>query len=100
MFSNPKLFADNISTFSVLKDHLNSNKLNEELSKISQWKMSFNLDVSKQAKEVIFSCKTNISNYPVAFCKNFPINRKSTQKKPWSMAGLKKFFFVTYQWET
>ena len=44
--------------------------------------MSFNLDVSKQAQEVIFSCKTNISNYPVVFCKNFPINRKSTQKKP------------------
>ena len=59
LLSNPKLFADDTSIFSVVKDHLNSsNKLNEDLSKISQWpyqwEMSFNPDVSKQAQEVIF----------------------------------------------
>ena len=51
LLSNPKLFADDISISSVVKDHLNSsNKLSEDLSKISQlvyqWKMSLNPDVS------------------------------------------------------
>ena len=60
LLSNPKLFANDTSIFSLVKDHLNfSNKHNEDLSKISQsayqWKMSFNLDVSKQAQDVIFS---------------------------------------------
>ena len=85
LLSNPKLFVDDTSIFSVVKDHLNSsNKLNEDLSKISQWayqwKISFNPDVSKQAQEVIFSRKKNISNHPAVFFNNLPINRKSTQK--------------------
>ena len=85
LLSNPKLFADDASIFSVVKDHLNSsNKLNEDLSKISQWayqwKISFNLDVSKQAQEVIFSRKKNIGNHPAVFFSNLPISRKSAQK--------------------
>ena len=37
LLSNPKLFADDTSILSVVKDHLNSsNKLSEDLSKISQ----------------------------------------------------------------
>ena len=85
LLSNPKLFADDISIFTVVKDHLNSsNKLNDDLSKISQWayqwKMSFNPDVTKQAQEVTFSRKKNISNHPAVFFNNLPINRKSTQK--------------------
>ena len=85
LLSNSKLFADDTSIFSVVKDHLSSsNKLNEDLSKISQWgyqwKMSFNPDVSKQAQEVIFSRKKNIGNHPAVFFNNLPINRKSTQK--------------------
>ena len=78
-------FADDTSIFSVVKDHLNSsNKLNEDLSKISlwtyQWKMSFNSGVSKQAQEFIFSRKKYIGNHPAAFFNNLPITRKSTQK--------------------
>ena len=42
--------------------------------------MSFNLDVSKQAQEVIFSRKKKIDNHPDIFFNNLPINRKSTQK--------------------
>ena len=85
MLSDPKLFTDDISIFSVVKDCLNSsNKLNEDLSKISQWayqwKMSFNPDVSKQAQEIIFSRKKNINNHPVVFFNNLSINRNSTQK--------------------
>ena len=58
--SNPKLFADNTSLFSVIYD-VNSSQidLNEDLDKINnwvyQWKMSFNPDPSKKAQEVIFS---------------------------------------------
>ena len=66
LLSNPKLFADDTSIFSVVKDHLNSSKLNQDLSKISQWtyqwKTSFNPDVSNQAQEVIFSRKKNIDH--------------------------------------
>ena len=85
MLSNPKLFADDTSILSVDKDHLNSlNKLNEDLSKISQWafqsKISSNFNVSKHAREVIFSRKKNINNHPVVFLNDISINRKSTQK--------------------
>ena len=41
LLSNPKLFPDDTSVFSVVKDHLNSsNKLNEVLPKIFQWDTS------------------------------------------------------------
>ena len=58
--SNPKLFADNTSMFSVIDD-VNSPQidLNEELDKINnreyQWKMSFSPDPSKKAQEIIIS---------------------------------------------
>ena len=85
LLSNPKLFADGIPIFSIIKDHLNfSNKLNEDLSNISQWayqsKLSFRPDVSKQAQELIFSRKKNISNHRAVFFNNLLINRKSTKK--------------------
>ena len=84
LLSNPKLFTDDASIFSVVKNNLNSsNKLNEDLSNISQWaywwKMSFKPDVSKQAQEVICSRRKNINNHPAVFFNNLPINRKSFQ---------------------
>ena len=71
--TNVKLFADDISPFSMVND---ANKSFENLSNhlfiISnwayQWKMSFNPDRSKQAEKVIFS-KKNIDS--VAPCFNF-----------------------------
>ena len=53
--SNVKLFADDTSIFSVVRDSSSSSlSLNEDLSKISQWgykwKMLFNPDASKQAQ--------------------------------------------------
>ena len=36
--------------------------------------MSFNPDVSKQAKEVIFSREKNINNHLVVFFNNLPVN--------------------------
>ena len=57
---NPKLFADDTSIFSVVKDYLISlNKLNEDLSNISQWvyqwKFSFNLMLPNKLKMLFFS---------------------------------------------
>ena len=57
-----KLFAVDTSLFSIEPLHNTSvNHLNSDFRKIShlavQWKMSFNPDPRKQAKEVIFSGK-------------------------------------------
>ena len=97
MPSSPKLFTDDTSIFSVVKDHLNSsNELSEDLWKISQWvyqwKMSFNPDVSKQAQEVIFSGKKSTNNHPVIFFNNLPINRNSTQNHLGLLLGEKLNF--------
>ena len=64
LLSNPKLFAENTSIFSVVQDLLSSStKPNEDLLKISQWtyhgKKSFS--VSKHAQK-LFSLKNTISN--------------------------------------
>ena len=42
--------------------------------------MSFNPDVLKQAQEVIFSFKKNISNHLVVFFNNLPTNKKCIQE--------------------
>ena len=61
--SNPRLFADDTSLFSVFHNRTTSaNELNNDLFEIKNWayhwKMSFNLDPSKQAQEVIFFRKS------------------------------------------
>ena len=60
--SSAKLFADDTSLFSVVFNvDVTSKELNDDLVKVQdwalRWKMSFNLDISKQAQEVIFSRK-------------------------------------------
>ena len=70
--SNSKLFADNTSIFSVVKIVDASNiDLNNDLEKIGewafQWKMSFNPDPTKQAPELIFSRKVQMTNHPLLF---------------------------------
>ena len=67
--SNPKLFPDDTSLFSVVKNVDASNiDLNNDLKKIDewafQWKMSFNPDPTKQAQELIFPRKVQTTNYP------------------------------------
>ena len=67
--STARLFADDTSVFSIVHDIDSSTKqLNDDLKKISdwayQWKMSFNPDLSKQAREVIFSCKSSRVDQP------------------------------------
>ena len=60
--SNIKFFADDTMLFSVVKDPIMSaDDLNHDLDTIylwaHQWKMEFNPDPTKQANEVLFSCK-------------------------------------------
>ena len=60
--TNAKLFADDTCLFSVIHDiQTSANNLNKDLERISnwttQWKMNFNPDTTKQAREVIFSRK-------------------------------------------
>ena len=60
--SNPKLFADDTSLFSAVRDlNISANEINEDLKEIEawahQWKIRFNPDPLKQAQEVIFSRK-------------------------------------------
>ena len=83
--SNPKLFADDTSLFSVVKNVDASNiDLNNDLKKISkwafQWKMNFNPDPTKQAQELIFSRKVQMTNHPPLFFNQNVIPQTSLQK--------------------
>ena len=83
--SNVKLFADDTSMFSVVRDPINtSQELNNDLHKVSlwayKWKMSFNPDPSKQAQEVIFSRKINKVHPPPLLFNNSTIQQISSQK--------------------
>ena len=83
--SNVKLFADDTTMFSVVRDPINtSQELNNDLHKVSlwtyKWKMSFNPDPSKQAQEVIFSRKINKVHHPPLLFNNSTIQQISSQK--------------------
>ena len=59
LLSTVKRFADDTSLFFVLHySNISTNELNSDLQKTSEWvykwKMPFNLDLNKQAQEVIF----------------------------------------------
>ena len=83
--SNPKLFADDTSLFSVVRD-LNTSaiEINDDLKKIEawahQWKMSFNPHPFKQAQEVIFSRKRNKPHHPDVIFNGNPVKKCSYQK--------------------
>ena len=67
--SNVKFFADDTILFSIVKNPgLSANDLNYDLGVIHQWahqwKLEFNPDPTKQATEVLFSCKTSNPNHP------------------------------------
>ena len=80
-----KLFADDTLMFSVVNNPINtSQKMNEDLNKISlrsnKWKISFNLDRSKQVQEAIFSWKINKVYHPPLLFNNSTVEQISTQK--------------------
>ena len=65
--SNIKFFADDTMLFSIVKDpEISANELNHDLDIIHkwahQWKLEFNPDPTKQATEVLFSCKKSSPN--------------------------------------
>ena len=83
--SDSKLFADDTSLFSIVKDESTSAKdLNDDLATINkwafQWKMSFNPDPTKQAQEVIFSRKINKNSHPPLTFNNSKVAVTSSQK--------------------
>ena len=85
LVSNSKLFADDTSLFSVVQDiTLSAKNLNDDLKKINkwafQWKMSFNLDLNKQAQEVIFSRELNKPNNPSLNFNNTVVIQSTTHK--------------------
>ena len=67
--SQAKLFADDTSLFTIVRDKNESaNILNKDLLSISKWaynwKMLFNPDPSKPAQEVLFSRKRQVQSCP------------------------------------
>ena len=81
---NPKLFADDASLFATVHNiNKATNDLKNDLTKITkwdlQWKMSFNLDISKQAHEVIFSHRRSITSHPPLTFNNITVAQTRSQ---------------------
>ena len=80
-----KLFADDTSLFSVVQNKNNSaSQLNNDLNKVSDcahtWKISFTLDPSKQAQEVILSRICTKKNHPPIYFHDIPVTQTTVQK--------------------
>ena len=79
-----KLFADDISIFSVVHDvDLSAKQLNDDLKIFEwafQWKMAFNPDLSKQVQEIVFSRKTHKISHPKLNFNNSPVVQGTCQK--------------------
>ena len=82
---NVKLFADDTSIFTVVHDpNAAAVDMNHDLSLINswarKWRMSFNLDLTKQAVEVTFSKKRCPANHPPIFFNDVPVKKVQEQK--------------------
>ena len=82
---NVKFFADDTMLFSIVKDPvISANTLNNDLDIIyqwaHQWKMEFNPDPTKQATEVLFSCKKVSSNHPQLIFNGTAVVKVNEQK--------------------
>ena len=82
---NLKIFADDTSLFSLVRDpNESSAKLGRDLGRVAgwayQWKMSFNPDPSKQAVEVHFSRKINPVDTPPVYFNNVEVASCKTHK--------------------
>ena len=83
--SNVKLFANDTSLFSVVRDpRVTAETLNEDLSKMSQcahqWKILFNSDSSKQAQKIVFSRNKRATNHGNILLNNMIINKGNVLK--------------------
>ena len=77
--SEVKLFADDTFLFSIVNCvNTSASTLNSDLLKIQdwayQWKMSFNLDQTKQAQEITFSRNKNATTHPPLFLTILKLN--------------------------
>ena len=77
--SNYKLFADDKSLFSVVNNiDTSQTTLSQDIYaiiiRISQWKMIFKPDLSKQARELIFSRKIKKLLHPTLLFNNIPLS--------------------------
>ena len=84
--SNIKLFADDTMLFSIVKNpEISANELNRDLDVIRmwahQWKLEFNPDPTKQATEVLFSCKKSSPNHPQIMFNGTIVAKMNDQKK-------------------
>ena len=80
-----QLFADDTSLFSIAQNvNTSESHSNSDLSKISnwafQWKMSFNPDPSKKAREVSFSREIQKTCHPSTYFNNTSVKKFSPQK--------------------
>ena len=83
--SNIKIFADDTSIFSIMNDSIRASAaLNKDLNQISNWafswKMSFNPDNSKQAKEIVFSKKRSTTQLPELIFNNNIVSSTDSHK--------------------
>ena len=84
--SNAKLFADDMSLFSLIHDRITSAlELNSNLAKINRWpfqkKTSFNPDPKKKAQEVIFGGKSKAVSHPPRVFNNNNNNNNNNSNK-------------------
>ena len=84
--SNIKFFADDTMLFSIVKDPvLSADDLNHDLDIIYQWahqrKMEFNPDPTKQATEVLFSCKKTSPSHPQLIFNGTIVKKVSEHKQ-------------------
>ena len=83
--SNVNFSADDTMLFFIVKHHeISANDLNHDLDIIHrwahQWKLEFNPDPTKQAIEVLFSCKETIPNHPNIMFNGTAVAKKNEQK--------------------
>ena len=83
--SNIKCFADDTMLFSVVKDLvISADDLNHDLDIIyqwaHQWKMEFNPDHTKQATEILFSCKKVSPIHPQLIFNGTVVKKVNEQK--------------------
>ena len=82
---NVKLFADDTSLFTVVKDPtIAARNMNHDLALIGKWaqkwRMSFNLDPQKQALELTFSRKRIEIDHPHLFFNGIPVIKVNDHK--------------------
>ena len=83
--SKIRFFADDTMLFSIVNDNdTSATELQHDLNLIGkwayQWKLEFNPDPTKQATELLFSCKSHSTLHPQLFFNNNPVSTVTEHK--------------------